>query len=59
MKCNVCGNNEQFTMIREIEAWDEKEKRFKTVENFDEYYVCDICFDKSEVGKHIDTEGDY
>lgn len=59
MLCKNCGNRKRFTMIKETESWNSKEKRFEPITDSDEYYVCDVCFDKSEVGCHIDTEGDY
>jgi len=55
----VCGEKNRFTMIKETEAWCDKEKKFKTITDGDEYYVCDNCMVHNEEGKHIDTEGDY
>lgn len=57
MRCKVCGNNEHFTMIKETEYWNIKEKKFKELTSGDEYQVCDICMAHNNEGGHIDTEG--
>lgn len=59
MKCNVCGNTERFTMIKEVEIWNSKKKIFEELTSGDVYYVCDNCMEHNEEGGHIDTEGDY
>lgn len=60
MKCKRCGNTTEFTMVREIAFWNDKQKRFDdATSEGDEYYVCDTCMNDNEEGKYIDTEGDY
>ena len=59
MICNLCGNRKEFTMLKETEAWNDKEKKYEPITDGDEYYVCDTCMTNSQAGGHIDTEGDY
>ena len=54
MKCEECGNKEDFTMVKEIAYWDNKDKMFKDVDVSEEYITCAICGSVK-----IDTEGDY
>jgi len=55
MKCKNCGNKEDFTMVREIGYWENKEKMFKDVDRVpEEYIICGICGSVK-----VDTEEDY
>ena len=55
MKCNTCGNKTEFTMVREIGYWDDKDKMFKDVDCVpDEWIICTSCNSAK-----VDTEGDY
>ena len=59
MKCKNCGNTKDFTMIKETGAWNAQDKKFESITDGQEYYVCDKCMMDNEEGGHIDTEGDY
>ena len=59
MLCKRCGNKTEFTMLKEVECWNDKEKKFEVVTDSDAYFVCDVCMRNNEEGKYIDTEGDY